>query len=211
MPILRLSGFRMKPPPWRKTSANIVGIALSFFSAAIAPAGEPNTHSATTNTLASFASRVTHGAAGSFDIAMPLTGAPGIENRIVDIYIGVATYAENIDTACECYYELDGARTNAALVDGMVALFEFSTLTSFQVNLVTVFCGGSETVVSFALAYADVDASGLVNRNDKLQVRASIGMPLTNSDFRDDVNADGKIDQRDGIVVRAYKGRSLSP
>ncbi len=164
-----------------------------------------------TNEMVSFVSRVTNAPAGAFDIEMPLTGPAGIESRIVSSYLGVATYAEDIDPECECYYLLNGERADADLIAGPQAFFTLNTLTAFQVNLVTVTCGGSEATVPFALAYADVNATGVVNHDDKLQVRIHIGMPLTSDDFRDDVNANGKIDQQDGVLVRAYKGQSLPP
>jgi hypothetical protein len=201
----------MNPLPWRKTVANSVAIITSLVLLATARAGDPAGPSSATNELVSFASRVKQGAVGTFDINMPLSGALGIEDRVANTYVGVAAYAEDIDPACECYYELNGERTDVDLIDGLLAFFNFSTLTAFQVNLVTVNCGGVETVVPFALAYADVDASGVVSHNDKLQVKFNIGMPLTADDFRADVNADGKIDQQDGLVVRAYKGQSLPP
>ncbi|MEO5718030.1 MAG: hypothetical protein ABIR29_05600 [Chthoniobacterales bacterium] len=155
--------------------------------------------------MISFISRVTQGTAGTFDISIPLSGPPGIESRIAASYLGVASYAENIDPACDCYYLLNGERTDANQIVGAQAFFTFTTLTAFQVNLVTITCGGSDTLVPFALAYADV------NHDDKLQVRFNIGLPLTNNNFRDDVNANGTIDQQDGVLVRSYKGQSLPP
>ncbi len=204
---LSLNGFPMKPFPRAEAAAAIgaLFISLQLISPARAGADLP------TNEMVSFVSRVTQGTAGAFDIAMPLTGPAGIESRIASSYLGVATYAEDIDPECECYYLLNGERTDVDLIAGAQAFFTFSTLTAFQVNLVTVTCGGSETTVPFALAYADVNATGVVNHEDKLQVRLHIGMPLTSDDFRDDVNANGKIDQQDGVLVRAYKGQSLPP
>ena len=46
----------------------------------------------TTRTLLSAASRLTHGAAGTFDIAMPLTGPSGVEDRAASTYNAVFTF-----------------------------------------------------------------------------------------------------------------------
>ena len=43
-------------------------------------------------TLLSAASRLTHGAAGTFDIAMPLTGTSGVEDRVAGTYNAVFTF-----------------------------------------------------------------------------------------------------------------------
>ena len=45
-----------------------------------------------TETLLSAASRLTHGAAGTFDIAMPLTGTSGVEDRASGTYNAVFTF-----------------------------------------------------------------------------------------------------------------------
>ncbi|MEO8440007.1 MAG: hypothetical protein ABI540_07265 [Spartobacteria bacterium] len=44
-------------------------------------------------------------------------------------------------------YLLNGERTDADQIVGPHAFLTFSTLTAFQVNLVTVTCGGSEALV----------------------------------------------------------------
>ena len=44
------------------------------------------------STLLSAASRLTHGAAGTFDIAMPLTGTSGVEDRSSSTYNAVFTF-----------------------------------------------------------------------------------------------------------------------
>src|SRR5947208_3593996 len=45
-----------------------------------------------TETLLSAASRLTHGGAGTFDIAMPLTGTSGVEDRTSGTYNAVFTF-----------------------------------------------------------------------------------------------------------------------
>ncbi len=45
-----------------------------------------------TATLLSAASRVTHGSAGTFDIAMPLTGTSGVEDRVASTYNAVFNF-----------------------------------------------------------------------------------------------------------------------
>ena len=45
-----------------------------------------------TETLLSAASRLTHGGAGTFDIAMPLTGTSGVEDRASSTYNAVFTF-----------------------------------------------------------------------------------------------------------------------
>jgi hypothetical protein len=53
-----------------------------------------------TGGLVSAASRLTHGDAGTFDIAMPLTGIPGVEGRASGTYNAVFTFDRAV-TSCE--------------------------------------------------------------------------------------------------------------
>ncbi len=49
-----------------------------------------------TTTLLSAASRLTHGGAGTFDIAMPLSGTSGVEDRASNTYNAVFTFDQAV-------------------------------------------------------------------------------------------------------------------
>jgi hypothetical protein len=162
--------------------------------------------------LLSAASRLTHGAAGTFDIAMPLSGTSGVECRSASTYSAVFTF--------------DGAVTsaNVSVVSGTATV---GTL-SFSGNSVIAPVSGvtnPETVtlrvsningdgqqhgdVPFGFNIADADGDRGVTKADQTEVKGQVGQAVTSANFRDDITADGRIKTSDVNVVKQNKGNRL--
>jgi hypothetical protein len=63
--------------------------------------------------------------------------------------------------------------------------------------------------VPFGFLTGDADASRVVNKPDQTLVRGQVNQPVTGSNFREDLNADGRIKAADANVVKANNGHSI--
>src|SRR5437667_7309549 len=163
-------------------------------------------------------SRKTHGAAGTFDVELPLTGSVGIECRSGDAggnHTFVFTFTNNVVSG------------NATVTTGtgFVSSFTFSGNT-MTVNLTGVSdvqqitvtlsnvtdCFGSvlpDTMVSAAMLIGDTTANRTVNASDVAQVKGQVGVPVSTSNFREDVTVNGSINASDVSLVKANVGHSV--
>jgi len=163
-------------------------------------------------------SRKTHGAAGTFDVELPLTGSVGIECRSGDAggnHTFVFTFTNNVVSG------------NATVTTGtgFVSSFTFSGNT-MTVNLTGVSdvqqitvtlsnvtdCFGSvlpNTMVSAAMLIGDTTANRTVNASDVAQVKGQVGVPVSTGNFREDVTVNGSINASDVGLVKANVGHSV--
>lgn len=165
-------------------------------------------------TLDSAVSRKVQGDAGTFDLNLPLTGTPAIEDRGGQArYTIVMTFNNNVTS-------VDGATTSCGNVGQVTANGKTVTINITKVN-----CDGSDITVTatgvhddqgntldsapvtFGLLIGDVNADGRVDGADADLVRT--GHRVTRGTFRNDVNVDGKINRNDVKVVRLHRGDSL--
>jgi autotransporter-associated beta strand protein len=165
-------------------------------------------------------SRKVHGAAGSFDVDLPLIGPPGIECRSGGgsggDYQLVLTFFNNVTF------------TNAAVTQGtgMVASTSGNGTPTVTVNLtgvanaqiisVALFnlndgVNTTNLVIPMGILVGDVNANGVVNASDVVQTKAQVGQPVTMSNFRADVNPNGIINASDVVHVKLLVGTSLPP
>jgi hypothetical protein len=162
--------------------------------------------------LVSAASRVTHGSAGSFDINMPLTGPSGIEDRITSNYTAVFTF--DIPVTSGTVSVMSGTATVGAITfSGNEMRADLSGVADVQnVVLHTENINGDGMPhgdVPFGFLGADVNGSRLVDKADSSSIRANRG-GVTATNFRNDLNADGTIDNRkDPNLIKPRKGNSL--
>jgi hypothetical protein len=162
--------------------------------------------------LVSAASRVTQGGAGSFDIDMPLTGPSGIEDRITSNYTAVFTF--DIPVTSGTVTVASGTATVGAITfSGNEMSAELSGVADVQTVLLHTEDingdGQPHGDVPFGFLGGDVNGSRLVDKADANSVTANQGA-VTSANFRNDVNADGKIrNNPDGKLVKARKGHSL--
>ena len=164
-------------------------------------------------TLVSAASRLTHGAAGTFDISMPLTGMPGVEDRISSTYNAVFTFS--------------GAVTSGTImvVSGIATAgtptFSGSTMTvpltgvanaqnvSLQLSNINGDGNLNDGVVPFSFLIGDTTADGSVNAGDIGQTKSQSGNAVSASNFREDVTVDGSINAGDIGLVKSKSGTGL--
>jgi photosystem II stability/assembly factor-like uncharacterized protein len=170
----------------------------------------------TTLQLLSAVSRKTHGAAGAFDVNLPLTGEPGVEcrdgrgthsfvfNFNADVVSGSATVVSGTGTA------------GAPIFAGSTMTVPFSGVTDVQ--KVTVKLTGvtdsaghvlPETTVSANMLIGDVNSDKIVNRTDVTLTRGQVGVPVSGSNFREDVNGNGAIVSADAKAVQAANGHRV--
>jgi hypothetical protein len=163
-------------------------------------------------------SRKTHGAAGDFDINLPLTGPPGVEcrqgngpnlasHRIIVTFPVPVTLASAMITSGAGTVEsagVTGADVTIDLAD--IANAQTITLTLFGVN------DGSNTgdvVIPISFLVADVNGNGAVSASDVGQTKVASGQPLSAVNFRADVNVSGTISATDIGVVKSRSGTML--
>ena len=162
-------------------------------------------------------SRKTHGPAGTFDIDLPLTGAPGVECRSSGgNHTLVFTFSNNL---------LSG---NASLTTGIGTVSGSPTFAgkTMTVNLtgvadaqqVTVTLSGltdvfSQTLpnqtINMGLLLGDTTGNGTVDASDIAQTKAQAGMAVTQANFRQDVTANGMISASDIALVKSRTGAGI--
>ncbi len=168
-------------------------------------------------TLASAASRKSQGAAGAFDVDLPLTGATGIENRggpgeIVFTFTNQVTGAESVTSTCGTTgkIKVDPSDAHNLLVEFKDSACD-QTVVTVTLNDVTDDQGhtlGSASV-TFAILFGDVTANGTVDKADRAAIQAAAGHAIDNSNFRADLNTDGRINHRDIGHLKTYLGNQL--
>ncbi len=168
-------------------------------------------------------SRKVQGAAGAFDVNLPLSGASGVEGRsggTAGAYQMVISFARPVTVSSANV--TDGPNGHAAVVGSPVVNGNQVTVNLTQVSasdslLVTLFGVNDGTnlgtvAVPMRVVLGDCNGDGKVNKTDvKLtEVRKSKrGLSLGN--FRADVTADGFINQADTALVNANLGRTVAP
>jgi hypothetical protein len=165
-------------------------------------------------TVATAASRKTHGSGGTYDVDLPLTGASGIECRSggtsgnfqLVVRFGTPVTFTSIETSCGGITGLTTSGNETAINLTGVPNASRCSLTFHNVN------NGSTTsdlVVPVAFLTGDTNADGAVNSGDISQTKAQSGQALTNGNFREDLNVDGDINSGDISLVKSKSGTAL--
>lgn len=161
-------------------------------------------------------SRKIHGAAGPFDIDLPLTGFAGIDCRsggasggyqIVFTFPTPVTFSGAALTGTGSVSATSGNGTAIVTVD----LTGVTNAQRLTLRLLGVNNGTATNDVSapMGVLLGDTNWNGVVNASDVSQVKAQIGLPVTSSNFRTDVNANGSINATDTALVKQNSGTSL--
>jgi len=163
-------------------------------------------------TLTRAVSRKTHGAAGDFDIEMPLTGASGVEDRSSSSYSAVFIFDAPVTSGQVTV--LSGTATVGAITfSGNSMTAQLTGVTSAEiVTLHTQNINGDGQPhgdVPFGFLVGDADANRSVAKPDMTLVQGQLNQPVTSANFREDLNADGRIKTADVTVVKANKGHSI--
>lgn len=165
----------------------------------------------------SVVSRKTHGAAGTFDIPLPLTGDPGIECRSggsTNDYQIVVTFAEPV--TCGAAEITSGtasvsSNTTNAAAQVNINLTGVATAQKIIVKLPAVHAGDytADLFIPMMVVVGDTNGSGQVNAADITQVSMQSGQPLDYANFRTDVVANGTVNASDVNFVKSRSGTGL--
>ena len=163
-------------------------------------------------------SRKVHGAAGTFDVDLPLTGTAGIECR-------QGQGAGNNDHQVVVTFPTSITLSSVSVTSGVASLSGFTVnVNEVTVNLSSVanaqkveitlagVNNGSTTsnvVIPMSVLLGDTGASGAVNSTDVSQTKLQSGTALSASNFRTDVIVNGAINSTDVSTVKAQSGTAL--
>lgn len=163
-------------------------------------------------------SRKVHGAAGTYDIPLPMTGDAGIESRqgggtnfgnyqVVFQFPQAVTYTgASVTPGAGKTAEVDSATTSGNEVS--VYLKNVSDRQTLQVSLLNV-NNGSQTAnvtVPMRVIVGDTNGNGTVNATDISQTKRNSGQNTGAGNFRTDVNVSGQVNGTDVSVVKAHSG-----
>jgi plastocyanin len=161
-------------------------------------------------------SRKTHGVAGIFNLPLPLTGDVGIECRSGGApgrYQMIFNFASSVTVGSASVTSGTGS-VRSFDVSGSRATVNLTGVTDVQIITVTLFDVNDSTRTgnvsgSMGVLVGDVNGDAVVNAADVNLTRSQVGLPVTASNFREDVRPDGSIDATDVRLVRSNTGHSL--
>ncbi len=163
-------------------------------------------------TLLSAASRLTHGGAGTFDIAMPLTGTSGVEDRSASTYNAVFTF-DGAVTSGEVQVVSGTATVGAISFSGNSLTAPLTGVTSAEVVTLRVQNingdGQQHGDVPFGFLTADVNGNRRVDRPDQQRIKTDKNQVVNAGNFRDDINLSGIVDRPDLQSVQTNRGHSI--
>ncbi len=164
-------------------------------------------------------SRKVHGAAGTFDIPLPLSGSVGVECRtggptndyqmIVDFPSTVTVESVSVTSGTGTVSSFTGSGTSQITINLTgVTNVQVITVTLHNVNNGT---STGDVPVSMGVLIGDVNGNATVNSSDVSVTKSQVGQTVGSGNFREDVNASGTITSTDVAVVKSDVGTSLPP
>jgi arylsulfate sulfotransferase len=163
-------------------------------------------------------SRKIHGAAGTFDINLPLTGNPGVECRSggpTGAYQVVITFAAPVTVGAAAVDDGPGSHAVVAgspIVNGAVVTINLTQVAASDSMVLTLYgvndgTNLGTTSVPMNVILADCNGDGTVDNRDLKQTKGKASKHVTRSNFRADVTADGVINNADKTLIKANFGR----
>lgn len=181
-------------------------------------------------TVTGAVSRKTHGAAGNFDIDLPLTGTTGVEDRSGDAtndFTVVVTFDSNVTVSGSPQAELTmgtgcvgsgGVCSGNVVVSGntvTVPLTNIANAQTINVRLNGVTGTGDvpavDVTIPMSILIGDTNGNRTVNAADVAQTKSRLGQTVAATNFRSDVNANGSLNAADVGIVKQNSGTSLPP
>lgn len=167
-------------------------------------------------------SRKTHGAAGSFDIKLPLVGQVGVECRkggTSGIQKLIMTFPSAVTVASASVTPdplAQGARGNVSSfsVNGSIVTVNLTGVTNAQKILVSLL-GVSDGInignvsVPVGVLLGDTNKSRSVDSADVMLAQSKSGQVTNSTNFREDVTLDGVINNTDVQLVQSKVGTKL--
>ena len=173
----------------------------------------------------SVVSRKTHVGVGDFDIALPVSGTPGIECRTggaTNDYQIVATFPASISITGSPQAQVtsgsgtvgSGGVGNGGMVtvSGNTVTVPLTNVTNAQTINVTLngVNSAGNVVLPMSLLIGDTNGNAAVNSTDVAQTKSRIGSAVDGTNFRSDVNAGGSINSSDVSIIKANLGTGLT-
>ena len=173
-------------------------------------------------TLSSVSSRKFHTDAGNLDVALPISGTPGVESRT-----GGANGTHNlVFSFAQPLTSVGGATVSSGTGQVMNSGIDPSNANVYLVNLggvadaqrivvtlvdVTDSSGNSSPSVQVTMDVlaGDTSADRVVNAGDSIQVRNRAGQSAGTTNARWDVNLDGAINSGDATFVKGRSGNNI--
>lgn len=151
---------------------------------------------------------------GNFDINLPLTGATGIECRsggaandyelVVTFPNAVTFTSADVTSGIGTVSSATGNATATVTVNLTgVTTGQTITTTIHGVNDATT---SADISIPMTVLVGDVTGDSKVDKNDITQTKQQVRQPVTTTNFREDVTADGKITNADMNLVKANQG-----
>jgi hypothetical protein len=167
--------------------------------------------------LLSAVSRKTHGAAGYFDVDLPLTGEPGVECRngggdhtmVITFNNMMVSGNASVTSGTGSVAGSPGFSGNTMTVEltGVVDAQRITvTLTGVTDNSAQVL---PDTPISMNMLIGDTNGNKAVSASDVAQTKARLGLAATAATFRADVNVSGAITASDLAQVKASLGHAV--
>ncbi len=162
-------------------------------------------------------SRKTHGAAGDFDIPLPLFGAHGVECRNSGgNHTIVFTFDNNVVSGSASVTGGTGSVSGSPTFSANTMTVNLTGVANAQTITVTL-SGVTDTnaqvlpdaVVSLGILVGDTNGNGAVSSSDISQTKAQSGAAVTSANFREDVGVNGGISSSDISLVKAQSGTSI--
>ncbi len=161
-------------------------------------------------------SRKTHGAAGTYDVPLPLTGARGVECRyggtsgnfqVVVSFVAPVTFTSASSSA---------GTVSSAMSSGNDVIINLTNVPNISnpnitLNAVTDGTSTSTVVIPMSVLLGDTTSDRATNGVDVSQAKANSGQATTGANFRTDVTANGAVDAPDISLIKAHSGESLPP
>ena len=160
-------------------------------------------------------SRKVHGGAGTFDVALPLTGNVGVECRsggATNDYQMIINFATSVMVGDAVLTSGTGSVSSFS-VSGSQVTVNLTGVTNVQTITVTLHNVNNtgDVPVSMGVLVGDVNGNAVVNASDVALTKSQVGAPVSGSNFREDVNANGVINSVDVAQVKAEVGTALPP
>ncbi|MEO6436386.1 MAG: CHRD domain-containing protein, partial [Tepidisphaeraceae bacterium] len=164
--------------------------------------------------LVAAASRKSH-AGASYDVALPLAGASGIECRSTGGALTIVLQFDKPVTAGNAAVVGNANVNGTPAFAGNVMTINLAGVTNAQeltVNATNVLGGGDAANVSVKVRalLGDINASGAVSGSDVNLCMSQVGFPVAGGNARSDANLSNSISGADVNMIRAAVGTSVA-
>ncbi|MEP6809646.1 MAG: TIGR02597 family protein [Chthoniobacterales bacterium] len=164
----------------------------------------------------SVVSRKTHGAAGDFDINLPLSGLPGVESRSGGVYKVIFTFPAAVTFSGAAVTSGVASTVTPSSMSTNVVAVDLTGVTNNQYITVTLLgvndgTNTNDVAARMGVLVGDANGNGSVTSSDIAFIKSQSGLPVSASNFRADVNAGGSINASDVGLAKSNSGAALPP